>query len=61
MSSFLDKLQNQGQTLFEDLCYADLSRDLYIVCQVYRIGKMFYSESSGRKASFSVYDAKATL
>ena len=46
LSNFVDKLQTQGTTVFEDLGYIDLNADLYLVAQVVRIGKMFYSESA---------------
>jgi len=45
-SSFVDKLQAQGNTVFEDLGYLDLNADLYLVAHVVRIGKMFHSDSA---------------
>jgi len=41
MSSFVDKLQQQGTTVFEDLGSIDLHPELYLVVQVIRVGKMF--------------------
>ncbi|XP_050437512.1 dedicator of cytokinesis protein 3 isoform X2 [Adelges cooleyi] len=44
-SNYIEKLHNNC-TIFTDLGLQDMSRDLYIVAQVMRIGKMVYSESS---------------
>lgn len=50
-SNYIEKLHNNC-TIFTELGLQDLSRDLYIVAHVMRIGKMVYSESS-KKVSLS--------
>ncbi|KAI4460497.1 dedicator of cytokinesis [Holotrichia oblita] len=44
-SNYVDKLHNNC-TIFTDLGNDDLSKDIYLVAHVMRIGKMLYSESS---------------
>lgn len=44
-SNYVEKLHSNC-TVFTDLGNADLTKDMYVVAHVMRIGKMLYSESS---------------
>lgn len=44
-SNYIEKLHSNC-TVFTDLGNSDLTKDMYIVAHVMRIGKMLYSESS---------------